>query len=278
MKLPERYNYAEAYLTFRCNLNCNYCINRIGGLKNRKELSALEWATALNRIDFNKIPLTLGGGEPTKHNEFFDLMDRLNMPIDLLTNLQFDIDEFIKRIDPNKFSKGEKEYYHPIRVSYHAGYMDRDKTIRDVKRLREAGFNAAIFGIRHPYTINENMSMAFFCAHRWNGVPFYEKDFLGEVDGRMYGFYKYPEGLDGIKKDVMCRTRELLIAPNGNIHRCHRDLYLNENWIGNIKDLQIDDNFRHCSNYGECNPCDLKLKTNRYLKGVECQIEIKCSR
>ena len=27
MKLPKEINYAEAYLTLRCNLDCDYCIN-----------------------------------------------------------------------------------------------------------------------------------------------------------------------------------------------------------------------------------------------------------
>lgn len=273
--LPKRYNYAEAYLTFRCSLRCNYCINRFGGFRPRSELTAEEWATSLNRIDFGNIPLTLGGGEPTQFKGFFELIDKLKMPIDLLTNLQFDVNEFIKKVDPAKFSKGEKDHYHPIRISYHANRMDREKTVKDAKRLLNAGFNIGIFGVRHPYTINDNMAMAFLCAK--SQIPFYEKDFLGRIDGKLYGFYKYPKGLDGIKKFVNCRTRELLIAPDGLVYRCHRDLYLGEKPIGDIKDpnFKIEDEFRPCSSYGDCNLCDVKLKTNRYLRGVECQVEIK---
>jgi hypothetical protein len=274
MKLPQRYNYAEAYLTFRCNLNCDYCINKFGEFTRRDELTAEEWADALNRIDFGNVALTLGGGEPTLYKGFYELVDRLNMPIDLLTNLQFDVEEFIKRVNPDKFSESEIPFHHPIRASYHAEQMDRDQTIKKMRRLRNAGFNAGLFGIRHPYLINENMAMAFLTSKA--GIPFYEKDFLGEVDGRMYGFFKYPEGLSKKLNPVLCRTRELLIASDGLAYRCHRDLYKGENPIGDIRTMEkIEDIFRPCKSFGECNPCDVKLKTNKYLEEVDCQVEIK---
>lgn len=271
MKLPDRFNYAEAYLTFRCNLGCGYCINQIGEFIPRSEMGVDDWL-ALNDIDFGDTALTLGGGEPTQFKGFFKLVDGLRMPIDLLTNLQFNVDEFIDNVDPESFSKSEVPFHHSIRASYHAGQMDRDKTVRDAKQMRDAGFNLGVFGIRHPFNINDNMAMAFLTSQV--GVPFYEKDFLGEVDGRTYGFYKYPRGLDGILKSADCRTRELLISPDGEFYRCHRDLYAGENPVGELGD-EIVDEFRPCANYGECNPCDLKLKTNKYLNGVECQVEIK---
>jgi hypothetical protein len=273
-ELPERFNYAEAYLTFRCKQGCSYCINKAGDFKAREELSAKEWIDSLNKIKFN-IPLTLGGGEPTIHKEFYELVNGLDAKIDLLTNASFNTDEFIEKVNPNRFTSNEKEFYHPIRVSYHAETMDRQELVSKVKKLIDKDLNAAIFGVRHPYTINDNMAMAFVCAK--NGVPFYEKDFLGKVDGRTYGFYKYPEGIEGGHKTVDCRTRELLMAPNGEVFRCHRDLYGNYNPVGNIKDENfiVEDKFRICYDFGQCNPCDLKLKTNKYLKGVECQIDIK---
>ena len=108
------------------------------------------------------------------------------------------------------------------------------------------------------------------------GYFFFPKDFLGKWNNQVYGTYKYPEGLSGNRKKVKCRTRELLIDPSGEIYKCHRDLYKIENPINNIthKDFNIEDKFRVCDNYGGCNPCDVKLKTNFYLKEVDCQVEI----
>ncbi len=96
MKLPKKYDYAEAYLTFRCNLSCDYCINKAGGLKKREELSASEWIKGLNKIDFGETSLTIGGGEPTMHEDFYKIVNGLKglnglnglkeVKIELLTN------------------------------------------------------------------------------------------------------------------------------------------------------------------------------------------------
>lgn len=275
-KIPENYNYAEAYLTFRCNFKCPYCINKAGEFVPRKEMSGEEWVEALNKIDFGNISLTLGGGEPTLHKDFFQIVNNLKpeIKIDLLTNLNFDVDEFINNVSPERFTQSDILYYHPIRVSYHATQSNRIELISKAKLLQNAGFNLGIFGLNHPHLINENMAMTHLAMK--NGVALYQKDFLGEVDGKTFGYYKYPKGLDRVAKSAMCKTRELLIAPDGNVYRCHRDLYTDNNPIGNIKDndFEIQDTFRPCSKYGECNPCDLKAKTNKFLRGIDCQVEI----
>jgi hypothetical protein len=54
-------------------------------------------------------------------------------------------------------------------------------------------------------------------------------------------------------------------------------LYKNQNSIGNILDdnLEIEDKFRYCEKFGECNPCDLKNKLNKYLNDIDCQVEVR---
>jgi len=277
IKLPKEINYAEAYLTLRCNLNCDYCINNVGGVeRKRKELSADEWLNGLNQINFGKIPLTLGGGEPTMHHQFYDILDGLNSltKIDLLTHLMFNIDEFIKRASPDRFTKSSNSAYRSIRASYHVTRHNPRDLIKRARKLQDAGFSIGIFGLTHPANAVPNMQMAELA--RQEQVLFIPKDFLGRFDGKMIGHYKYPEGLDGKLKTVKCRSKELLISPEGNIHKCHRDLYRNEYPIGNIRDdFKIEHKFRLCSNYGECNPCDMKLKTNQFLDKIDCQVEIK---
>lgn len=276
MKLPIRFNYAEAYLTLRCGLGCSYCINNDKQTaKGRTEISAEEWAAGLNKIDFGDVPLTLGGGEPAKHKNFYQILQGLrpNIKVELLTNLQFDLDEFMREVMPSRFTVPDKPAYRSIRVSYHPDKMDAHKLVRDVRKLWDAGYPVGIFGLNRPSHVEENMHMAEIA--RKNQVYFFVKDFLGKEGGELYGHFKYPSGLDGWKKRAVCRTKELLIAPDGKIHRCHRDLYRGENPIGDILDeLAIEDKFRPCANYGECNPCDVKLKTNRFLQGGSCQVDI----
>lgn len=278
VKLPAETNYAEAYLTLQCQLNCAYCINELdGGSVDRTELTGEQWTDALNRIDFGKVPLTLGGGEPTLHPDFFDIVNGLNREtkVDLLTHLRLDADRFIRNVSPEKFSTSEIPFYHPIRVSFHPSQTDRQGTIVRARKLIDAGFNLGIFGIMHPESINDNMAMAFECNKA--DIPFYTKDFLGQYDGKVHGYFKYPQGVDGSARTVECRTKELLIGPNGDVYKCHRDLYKGEFAVGNILDEGFAPKyqFRHCGVYGQCNPCDVKAKTNRHLNGVDCQVEIR---
>jgi len=270
--VPKRFNYAEAYLTLRCNFGCEYCINNSSGVKrNREELTGQKWIDLLNDIDFGELSLTLGGGEPTMHPDFFKILQglRKDIPIDLLTNLSFDVDEFIALTNPDRFTQSKIPFYHPIRISYHPGKSNREDLVLKAKKLQKAGFNLAIFAINHPHNINKNMAMANLATR--NGIFNYTKDFLGEVDGRMYGHFKYPEGVNNKLKCCSCRTKELLIDPEGKFYRCHRDLYKAENPIDEIEDI-----FRPCVNYGDCNLCDVKLKSNKFLDDIDCQVEIQC--
>lgn len=277
--LPESYNYVEVYLTFRCNLNCDYCINNMSGeiVRDRKELSAEEWINGLNRINFGAVPLTIGGGEPTLHREFYSIVENLrsDIQLDLLTNLTFDTDEFIKKNNPEKFNKCKHPAYKSIRVSYHTEKMNSESLIDKMVTLQDSGYSIGLFGLNHPNNIEKNMYMTELA--RINKIFFFVKDFLGSFGNDFLGYYKYPEGLNRIPKKAECRTQELLIGPEGNIFRCHRDLYHCENPVGHINDpdLAISDIFRPCSNYGYCNPCDVKLKTNRFLQMGHCSVEIR---
>jgi len=277
MKLPIRYNYAEAYLTLRCNLGCSYCINDNSGVKrNRKELSADEWAKALNRIDFGETPLTLGGGEPTLYKGFYNLLDKLkpDIQVDLLTNLTFNVDEFIKKTKPERFTQNNIPSYKSIRASFHPEKHNPKDLVDKAAKLQNEGFQIGIFALNHPKNMIKNMEIAELA--RKNKIYFFIKDFLGWFDGQLFGYYKYPKGLDGDRKLADCRTKELLIAPDGEIYRCHRDLYHAENPVGHLLDenFEIQDVFRPCKNYGLCNPCDLKLKTNRFFQMGNCSVEI----
>ena len=279
IEIPERFNYIAAFLTLRCSLGCSYCINHNSKLRrNRNELSADEWIDSLNRLKTREdLPVTFEGGEPTQYPGFYDVINGLKpeIRIDVLTNLQFDIDEFVKMVDPRRLSKGRKSSYKSIRASFHVEKMNLEDTIKKAIRLQEAGFNVGLFSLNLPQHTEANMEMAE--TARRNGIYFFIKDFLGERNGRLFGNFMYPNALSKQKKNVMCRNKELLIAPDGQTYRCHRDLYHSEYPTGNLRDdnFVIEDIFRPCGNYGFCNPCDIKLKTNRFLQMGSCSVEIK---
>jgi len=279
VEVPINFNYVGAFLTLRCALQCDYCINDDSGVeRKRDEMSGEEWIDGINRLDIGKdLAITLEGGEPTMHPDFYNIIEGIKHPVDLLTNLQFNTAEFIRKVNPKWFHQGAHRSYKSVRATFHPTRMNIDDTIQKVTRLQDSGFKVGLFSLNVPENTEANMDMAELA--RRNGVYFFIKDFIGrQDDGRLYGQFKYPDAVGGgDKKIVMCRTKEVLIAPDGEMYKCHRDLYHGEKSLANICDsnLEIDYDYKACSNFGECNPCDIKLKTNRYLQMGVCSVDIK---
>lgn len=208
--LPSDVNYAELYFTFRCNLSCQYCINGLDiAQRAQHELPAAELAEGINRIDFGTVPLTLGGGEPTQRDDFYEFLQlvRPDIGLDLLTNLQFDVDEFVNLVNPQRFNNHinlMQRAYKSIRVSYHPQQVNAQELVQRVARLQSCGFRVGIFGISHPQNMNANIEMSELA--REAQVYFFIKDFLGMYGGKMFGFYKYPEALQGGQRSCVCKT------------------------------------------------------------------------
>ena len=69
------------------------------------------WIKGLNRIQTPKnLPITLQGGEPTFHPDFYRIVRKIrkDLNIDLLTNGLFDVDTFMKKIPPTRLARPSK--------------------------------------------------------------------------------------------------------------------------------------------------------------------------
>lgn len=275
--LPEKYNYIGAFLTFDCNLRCSYCINRFGDYSTvRKKMSGAEWLRGLNRIvPRHDLPVSLQGGEPTLHPDFQAIVAniRRDLHVDLLTNLEVDMTQFMAGIDPERMKRDAP--YASIRVSYHPEVMSVETLAAKVLTLMKAGYSVGVWGVLHPRWNDEVLRAQDYCTSV--GIDFRTKEFLGEQDGVLYGRFTYPDACDRhTGKQVQCRTTELLIGPGGEVYRCHADLYAGRQPMGHLldPDFVIDEGFRPCSNYGTCNPCDVKTKTNRFQTDGHTSVEI----
>ena len=281
MIIPKSYNYIGAFLTYNCNLNCSYCINHFDYLALVMQRTAGEWVDHLKHIPTTpELPITLQGGEPTCLTGFYWLVNRLHKQgafLDLLTNGDFNPYYFAKRISPEVFKRPSK--YANIRFSYHVGAIKIQYLAKCVKFLQDEGYSVGIWALDHPSTRDHVSDAKRYCEDI--GIDFRVKEFLGWYNEVLYGTYKYPNAIQKPHKvvptEVYCKPSELLINPEGFIFRCTRDLYANENSIGHIRDKRFKPpiKFAKCKNFGNCNPCDIKLKFNRFQELGHCSVEIK---
>lgn len=286
IKPKAKHNYVAFFLTFICNLHCSYCINwhnRQANVPQRKtkHLEVQDWIKATNRLVLrDDLPLTLQGGEPTVYKDFYKLVNEVKRDIqmDLLTNMMFDVDEFIHNVPVWRFNRDAP--YGAIRVSYHPGQNDIKDLIRKARKIQDAGFRVGVYGILHP---DERIRIRILGAQELclkKGVDFRTKEFLGRYENKLYGTFRYTESVCGKQmKYCECRTTEIIVDPAGYVYRCHSELYLGRNPIAHILDedftIETMDKFRECYFYGDCNPCDVKVKTNRFQIFGHTSVEIR---
>jgi hypothetical protein len=225
------------------------------------------------------LPLTLQGGEPTLYKGFYTIVREAkeDIKMELLTNMMFDVERFIQEVPVWRFDR--EAPYAPIRVSFHPGQNDIKDLIDKTQRLQSAGFRVGIYGIEHPeLNIYKEIIAAKERCEQY-GIDFRVKEYLGEWNGMLYGTFKYEDSVDGGQmKKCRCRTSELIVDPAGYVFRCHADLYGGREPISHILDEGFSekelDIFRSCDFYGRCNPCDVKVTTNRFQQFGHTSVEI----
>ena len=114
-------------------------------------LSGEEWVKGLNRLNSRlDLPITLQGGEPSLHPDFIYIINNLKprFSMDILTNLQFDPEEFIGKVNPKRLRRDAP--YASIRVSFHPEEVRIETLIQKTLKMRDAGFSIGVWGILHP--------------------------------------------------------------------------------------------------------------------------------
>ena len=295
--LPESYKFISAFLTFRCNLNCSFCVNNAlnENFKRNafKEISGQEWVDSLNKIESpREVAVSFTGGEPSLHKDFIYILNNLKpeLGIDLFTNLWWSkkkLERFIKEVPPEKIDNHAP--FPSIRVSYHPKQMgEGEKILENTKKLKEAGFDIGIECVMYPnpFQLESLERMAVRCRalditfrpKSFIGI-YTEKDDLGNSFSIRYGNYsKYPNAVFQ-EKTLQCfsKTSNLLINTDGRVNNCERDSHLMENPIGNIlnPNFEVKEEFKYCSNYGQCHLCDVKVTTDNKQKLGFTLVEIK---
>jgi MoaA/NifB/PqqE/SkfB family radical SAM enzyme len=282
----DNHNYVAFFLTLACNLKCPYCINLHRAQSHSehfcgKNLNVDSWIRAANRLALrDDLPLTLQGGEPTLYKGFYRFVNEVKAEIkmDLITNMTFDVGEFIRNVPVWRFMR--EAPYASIRVSYHPGQNNIDELIAKTMKMQGAGFRIGLYAVEHPDDSVRNHSREVQQRCHNLGLDFRFKEFLGEYNGSVYGSFLYPDAVDGeITNNSECRTTEVIVDPAGFVYKCHADLYSARNPIAHILDKEFSedsiDEFRECKLFGSCNPCDVKVKTNRFQVYGHTSVEIR---
>lgn len=287
IRIPDTYTYVTAFVTMRCNLKCSYCLNAaVGPLDRRsfREMSGAAWVEALNRLTPRaSVPITLTGGEPFLHPDLLYMLNHIrpDTKIDLLTNLHWGksgVSKFIQHVYPERLRRDAP--YPSIRATYHPEQMDSGRQLlENCSRLLEAGFSVGLYGVLFPSAEHLAAISRMQMRCKEAGIEFRVKEFVGRYRGEVYGSYaRYPDAVfqDEVRERE-CRITELLIGPDGGVYRCHRDLYHEELPLGNLLDrtFRLTQGFRRCQYYGQCHPCDVKLKTNHLQRLGYTSVEIK---
>ena len=274
IKLPLRLNYIGVFLTFNCQYSCSYCINHHNGrVRDYPEMRAEDWIRGLNRLPAGEtLPITLQGGEPTLYKDFFKILRAVRKPLDLLTNLAIGANAFMDQVPAWKFQRDAK--YASIRVSYHPSQAEFMPLLHKVKRMQDNGYNIGVWEVAHPEYL-EQIALRQGVAAAW-GIDYRIKDFLGPWKGEYYGNFAYDDAVNNSSTgECMCRTSEILIAPDGYVFRCHADLYNRRSAIGHILgEVKGLGKWKYCDRMGQCNACDVKIKTNRFQEYGHSSVEI----
>jgi len=212
---------------------------------NTKERFDTYWLEAIDKIETD-LPITLSGGEPSIHKAFFPLLMNLNKKFDILTNLSFDVDYFIENVSMDRF-QNDKDYA-PIRVSFHPGFSEKINVIERVRKLMDAGFRVGLYIVE----TDENKSVIESLKQ------------IDWIDLQVKPYLEHEIKIES-KKECRCAISELLVGPDGNVYKCHRDLYKSENHLGELLNMPfIFYSQRNCYNANECHPCDTKEKRDRF--------------
>ncbi len=278
IEIPDSYNYIAVFLTLSCNLTCTYCINHLSGKAQKKRLlNGQDWISLINRIQTRPdLPITIQGGEPTIHPHFYQIISGIpeQTPVDLLTNLQFDPIVFKEKIPAYRFKRNAP--YASIRASYHPTTMDWKTTLEKAIWLKNNEYSISLNAVLHPDNQEEILRAQKEALGL--GLEFKTKEYLGLYQNKIMGTYLYEEAcFQETSKTVLCKTSELLISPDGQAYRCHHDLYNNMGALGSLlnPEFEIVEQFKECQKFGQCNPCDVKIKNNRFQEWGHTSVEIK---
>jgi organic radical activating enzyme len=231
----------RAYLTLRCNLKCDFCVNTYvdGGrsLQNYQLLSASQWIYILNSLDRD---IVITGGEPLLYPGLGEIVLGVNPELDITiySNLMVPLKGnllWLRR-------KGLAMY-----ISYHPSYGDDHVFIENVRILKQHKVPFTL----HAIDVMGREKLEAICAERLkDGIPHITID----EDQRNL----FEASSKKFKKRVRCQRSIILIAPDGMRYQCVSRMVRRVEPLENLLNEPFTAVCRTviCGDYGYCAPCD----------------------
>lgn len=236
-------------LTFRCNLNCPYCVAKahLGNNLTRKELSGKEWVRIINRYDRD---VHFTGGEPTLHKDIWYILQNIkpSLQVKLNTNMTFDVDEFLDKV--------KRPVY--LCASYHPVSGPPQKIIDRILKLKQVG-KWDLYSEIHAVGLNVNATREFEEA----GIKL-----------TVNPLFTLPKK-DTATKRVLCKHYGFVIGPDSIKRTCHskmwRGLGLQENLVtGRLKGAPT---ITKCNDYPFCSECDFRWSKVTEIKATKLHLQ-----
>jgi len=228
-------------------------------------LSWCSWVRHLNRL-VTRNGIVFAGEEPIRYAHFYDLLTglRRDLPIEICTRLGFDVSEWLARVSPDRFDAARLTP--TLRVRFDPRTMDAETTIERALLLQGAGFQIGLRAVLVPRL----KASALTAAERGRraGLDFTTEPFVGVLDGRLFGQFRYRNACRGRSevpspehRRVLCRSRQLIVSPNGSLFGCHHDLIAGGPAMGRLSDERprLAVAFHPCAAFGSCDPRDVAV-------------------
>ncbi|MCB4791206.1 MAG: tetratricopeptide repeat protein [Elusimicrobia bacterium] len=261
---------------YECNYKCSYCYTPKPGQKDfKKDIKHIASYPGTEKIidawknvsmKYGACRIRLDGGEPSVYPDFIRLVKELSNfhKLQINTNLSFNINKFIKEIDPKNVR---------IDASIHPEFMNIEEFAANLNKLKERGFKVIGVFVGYPPYVDRVDSYKRkldeidvpFIIHPFSGslndkkypaaYTDYEFDKIYGIDKKSKIESDWRKDKDDIKETVKETAKKCLmgftyarIYPNGQAYRCCTDdglLSLGNLFDGSFNLLEEPENCRN---------------------------------
>jgi hypothetical protein len=206
----------------------------------------------LNNLPNKPEGIVITGGEPFLYRKLADVLIGLSgfKQVQVVTNLNIDPSKVVERVSKITTHKVFFE------CSYHEASIDFGTFLARATMIKEAG----MLGSVRVVDIDPFRTKKYIKDFALNGIKVQALDQVGMV-GDDVKVISNLEASNLIRKPpVLCKTKLVLFAPNGDVYNCCTKLYWADKAasFGNIvTGFNIPEHYLACSDYGFCQPCQI---------------------